>query len=304
MIRWPERFKWIEGRKSKVKYVQGFVRKFASLAENVFIRLAPLPVPGVNKKENLNKKIIVSLTSFPPRINQVYYAIKSLMLQSMVADKIILWLAAEQFPDFQIPEPLEKLKRLGLEIRFTEDDLKSHKKYYYALQEQKPDELIITFDDDLIYEPKAIERLVKLYQRYPDKIIVNRGLAVTYSPEKGVDRSDPSRLYSDVGVNSPSFLVIPSTGAGCLYPYGLMPSSTFIKEDILNLAPSADDIWIWYNSLKGKVGVVKTKKISRALCEVTGSQKICLDRINDAGGENDRVLSRLDYRNTPLTDPE
>ena len=38
-------------------------------------------------------KVIVSLTSFPARIDKVYLCINSLLRQSFKADKVILWLA-------------------------------------------------------------------------------------------------------------------------------------------------------------------------------------------------------------------
>ena len=43
---------------------------------------------------------------------------------------------------------LDQQKR-GLTIRFCED-LKAHKKYYYAFKEY-PDDIVITVDDDVIY---------------------------------------------------------------------------------------------------------------------------------------------------------
>ena len=53
-------------------------------------------------------KLIVSLTSFPARINTVHQVIESLLNQTKKADKIILWLAPEQFPNGEkdLPEKL------------------------------------------------------------------------------------------------------------------------------------------------------------------------------------------------------
>lgn len=293
MLRWPDCWKWIDGKKSRIKYLQGFLRKLASMAENIFIRVNPLPSSGVNITEKRNKKIIVSLTSYPKRIDACYYAIKSLMLQSLKADRIILWLSKQQFFGRKLPEKFNELINSGLEIRYTEDDLKSHKKYYYILQEQNPDELIITFDDDLIYDVCAIERLIRGYLRNPDCVICNRAIKLKHTKEKGFVREDFAGLYDDEGVTTPSFMIAPSTGAGCLYPYGIMPATTFNEKDIRELAMTADDLWIWYNCMLANVGVIKTRKVSRTFCEVWGSQKEKLSDLNNGGGENDRVLARL-----------
>lgn len=301
MLHWPEKFKWIEGKSSKIKYAQGLTRAIGKAADNLFVKLSPCPRSGIYQGAPRDKKIIVSLTSYPGRIESTYYAIKSLMSQSMKPDRIILWLSALQFPDKKLPQSFEKLKKAGLEIRFTEDDLRSHKKYYYILQEQKPDELVITFDDDLIYEKKAIQRLYEKHFEYPDCVICNRGVSLLYSKETGIKRRPlGTGLFTDDGVGSPSSLVAPSTGAGCLYPFGIMPESTFNKDDIINKAFTTDDLWIWYNCLRKGVKVIKTKKISRALSEVYKSQNEKLFLINGIiGNENDRVLSRFDFSDTP-----
>lgn len=294
MIHWPEKFKWIEGKKSKIKYLQGLIRGTAVFMENILIRISPLPKNGVNKDQTRDERIIVSLTSYPGRIRQVYYSIKSLMGQSLKPDRIILWLSEEQFPDRRLPSDFEKLKKRGLEIYFTEDDLKSHKKYYYALRAQRPDEIIVTYDDDLIYESKSLEKLVTLHKKSPEYIIVNRGEKLGYDPKNGYGYiEDWGKMLDEEGFISPSHSIIPSTGAGCLYPYGKLKSDIFNKEMIRAKVLSADDIWIWHNALKSGVKILKTQKQSRVLCPVWGSQKENLSEINVGLGENKRIIKDL-----------
>jgi hypothetical protein len=45
------------------------------------------------------EKAIASLTSFPARINHTYISIECLLRQSVNPDRIILWLAEDQFPN-------------------------------------------------------------------------------------------------------------------------------------------------------------------------------------------------------------
>lgn len=293
MMHWPEKLKWIEGRKSRIKYLQGFVREFANAMENIFVRISLLPSSGINHKEERRKKIIVSLTSFPHRINRTYYAIKSLMRQSVKADRIVLWLAEPQFPDRKLPPKFDKLIKRGLEVRFTSDDLKSHKKYFYMLSDQQPDELVVTFDDDLIYEKTALKRVLSTHETFPDKIVCNRVIPLEYNEKEDIIERKEGEDPGEEGLRGASFRLEPSTGAGCLYPYGVMPPSTFDKTSIKSLAASADDLWIWYNSLIGNVGIVRAQKHSRVLSPITGSQEQTLNEINHEGGENQRVLRRL-----------
>ena len=81
---------------------------------------------GLNTKKR-NETYIVSFTSFPARIEDIWITIETLLRQSFKPDKIILWLAEEQFPDKKLPESLIKLTERGLSIEYCED-LRSHKK--------------------------------------------------------------------------------------------------------------------------------------------------------------------------------
>lgn len=295
--RWPHRMKWIEGRPSRVRYVQGLARRWSEFCENLWVRLSSLPRSG---QDNVDNRVVVSLTSFPERIDKTYYAIKSLVKQSVRPRRIVLWLSERQFPDRKLPPKFERLIPYGLEMRFTYDDLRSHKKYFYMLQEQSADELVITFDDDLIYDNRAIERLVTTHREFPDSLVVNRGAFVNVVANGGIDRHGYWRLYRDEGVRTETFNVIPSTGAGCLYPYGVMPTTTFDRTLLHEIAGDSDDIWIWYNALLSDTSIVKTVKESRELCEIWGSQKKNLKQTNDAGNANDDVLHRMTRRSPEI----
>ena len=74
----------------------------------------------INKQYERERRIIVSLTSFPRRISAVWQTIESLMRQELCPDKIILWLSKEQFSSTeQLPKELQKLCERGLEINFV-----------------------------------------------------------------------------------------------------------------------------------------------------------------------------------------
>src|SRR5690606_7617272 len=85
---------------------------------------------GVNKIKR-EFVIDISITSFPARIEEVNYTIETLFLQTVKADSITLYLSLDQFPDKNIPEALSLQEKRGLNIEFVDDDLRSHKKYYY-----------------------------------------------------------------------------------------------------------------------------------------------------------------------------
>lgn len=268
MIRQPNFIRKPEG--VGLPILRRYHYKFDMWWQNKYIKSQKLPPHPLNT-EKRSYKIVASLTSFPARIHCVEFAVKSLMLQTVKPDRIILWLASEQFPENKIPESLEKMKEYGLEIRFC-DDLKPHKKYYYAMQEQKEDELLITYDDDIIYEYNSIEKLIKTFEKFPDCVICNR--ADTYYKDD-MGKFLPYKewnLISNEGVQKPSSNLMPSTGSGCLYPYKILNERVFNREEIKKYAETSDDLWIGFNCLYSKVKIVKTTKYLPTFCMVSSSQ--------------------------------
>lgn len=291
MIRWPYSWRKKEGCPLPIPHLAGLLYWRDCKLENLFIHTARLPKYGLNDQPR-KEKVVVSLTTFPARIDACYYAIKSLMIQSFKADRIVLWLAESQFPDHKTGKKMQKLIERGLEIRYCPEDLRSHKKYFYMLQEQKPDELVVTFDDDIIYDYRALERLYKLHQKYPDCVACQRGHYVLIKNDALASYYD-WKICSPEGVAQPSQFIMPSTGGGCLYPYHVMPESTFDVELIKKYAFTADDIWMFFNRLRTNTYAIKVAEKIPILCTVNKSQKEALTVINDIGGQNQKVIDLL-----------
>lgn len=102
-------------------------------------------------KQKRKEEIIVSLTSFPGRIHLVHKTIQTILLQSVKPDLVELWLAKEQFPNYEkdLPNELTNLIQYGLKICWC-SDYRSFKKLVPSLQEH-PDAIIVTADDDVYY---------------------------------------------------------------------------------------------------------------------------------------------------------
>lgn len=288
MLYWIDQMKIPEG--IRIPFVTGRWYYLLSRIERKLLRKIDIS----NKKLNDEKRdiqVVVSLTSFPERIHSVYFSIKSLFLQSYKPDKIILWLAEEQFPEGVKDDNLLRLQENGLEIRFC-DDLKSHKKYFYVMQQEK-DSIIITYDDDLIYPRKSIEWLMEKHKQYPQCVICNRGMEITFDQEENVKSYGEWKVLSDVGVKQPSSLIMPSTGGGTLYPPGVLGEEAYNVENIRCLAWTADDLWMKAMELCYGIDVVKTRKYHRTFSVVEDEQVEKLSDKNCGAGENDKVIVRL-----------
>lgn len=274
----------------RIPYLGGLWYRFLSRMENGYIRKKRITDFPLNRTDR-TERIIVSLTSFPERINTVHLAIKSLMLQTHKPDQIILWLAEDQFTNTDIPSELEDLTKLGLVIRFC-PDIKSHKKYYYALKEINND-LLITYDDDIIYPPDSIERLVRYHLKFRECIICNRGLEMIHDNAGNLEKYRAWKVLSSIGVREPSIKIMPSTGGGCLYPPGSLDAAVFNLDYIKRYAFSADDIWMRVMSLLKNTKVVKTKKWHKTFTMINKSQHVQLAFENHLRGQNDVVVDNL-----------
>ena len=62
------------------------------------------------------QKVIVSLTSYPRRINTIYKVLDSIIQQTVLPDKIILYLSESEFRGFTDMPDLGKYEKYGFEI--------------------------------------------------------------------------------------------------------------------------------------------------------------------------------------------
>lgn len=72
---------------------------------------------------------VISLTTFPRRAPYLWLVIETLLRQSMLPHKIVLYLSREQFPSAaDVPATLRPYEEAGiLEIRMVDGDIRSHK---------------------------------------------------------------------------------------------------------------------------------------------------------------------------------
>ena len=207
--------------------------------------------------------IVVSLTSFPDRMDEVQYTLYSLLTQRLKPRKVVLWLASEQFPagEAGVPKAVLALKRNGLEIAWT-SDIKAYKKLAPAL-ERFPDTVIVTADDDIFY-PR--DWLALSYADYVNsgrtpQIYAHRVFRIRMG-ENGRISGYRDWDRSGVTAGEPSFLNFATWGAGVLCPPGVLHGDIFKKEIFMRLSPLADDVFYWAMAV---LGGTKIKRIATSL---------------------------------------
>ena len=193
------------------------------------------------------KPIIVSVTSYPARINEVVLAIRTMYRQTRLPDKVILWLGEEKFPNKFADLPKELLQLVSeknLEIRWCED-IGPHTKYFYAFREFL-DALVVTIDDDILYPPDRIENLYQCYLRFPNAVSAGRADFVPISEHGDMPPVTSWPEEVDAWVLQPSMQLY-AMGVNCvLYPTALFAkvSELLDKETIRRVCPYADDLWL------------------------------------------------------------
>ncbi|MBR3874038.1 MAG: glycosyltransferase [Clostridia bacterium] len=231
---------------------------------------------------NIRRRLIVSLTTYPARIADVRYVLDTIYAQTRKADEVVLWLAEEQFPgkEEELPRNLTGLiQNKKLTIRWC-DDLKPHKKYFYALQEYRND-LIVTLDDDLLYHPNLLENLYISYLIHPEAVSAARVHLMTMDEEKKVLPYDCWVKEFDGCIGEPSMHLLCTGGAGALYPAHLFDLELFDKQSIIDNCLFADDIWLKIMELIAGIPVVVSEKYVD-LKYIPGSQT---ERLCDANVE-------------------
>lgn len=239
--------------------------------------------------------LIVSLTSYSKRMNYIHNTIKSLIEQSEIPDRIILWLAEEEFPGREKDFPSELLECMGqgLEVRWCEN-LRSHKKYFYTMM-QFPENIVITVDDDVIYDDKTVSYLYKSYLKFPDSISANRVHVMGFDTERKISEYVQWPQETEQIMQEPNLALFFTGVGGVLYPPHCLHKEVFNIRMLEKNCPTTDDIWLKMMSvLNGTKTVCAYPNIKISLIEET--QKNALYKLNRAGGENDRqFLASLEY---------
>jgi hypothetical protein len=274
-------------------------RIFDRIVPNSFRKTAASQPIGINTVPR-DKKYIVSLTSFPGRINEVWIAIECILRQTFKPDAIILYLSKEQFNGVSILQSLLDLEKRGLTIKFCEEDIKAHKKYFYAMKEY-PNEYIITLDDDLYYDNKTLERVVNLHLKFPNLIAANRAHKITFN--KNNELEVYKKWERRTTCEEPSHLIFSTGGGGTLYPPNALNDVAFNLELIKKLSFLADDVWLKAMAILSKKMVVTNNYYSKNIISISKTQKIKLVSENVKNGGNDFQLKNLcEHFNIDLSD--
>jgi hypothetical protein len=219
--------------------------------------------------------------------------IKSLKRQNRAADKILLWLSKDQFPEGShgLPPQLLALVDQQFQIRWVDGDLGPHKKYFYAMREY-PNALVITVDDDVRYEQALVGTLVAGHVESPRSVVAGRSNLVRFRPDGNL------RTYDQWGYDQQhlreveSYALLATGIGGVLYPPGAVPAEAFDVDAIVATCLFADDLWLKaMTTANGYPVWAPRRKFEYQL--VSGSQGAALWRANSFHRGNDNAMRSI-----------
>ncbi|MFL0796264.1 MAG: hypothetical protein K6L73_02095 [Cellvibrionaceae bacterium] len=282
-------FKKLRRKKQAKQQRTQLIQMHSLLLSQEYLRLA-LSSIAQGIESNKEHRIIVSLTTIKPRINDIHLTIESIFQQSLKADKVVLWLSEDDFGEHDIPEILKKQIQRGLEIEFCKD-IGPHTKYHYTIQKY-PNDLVLTVDDDILYPVDTVDMLYREYLKAPNMIHCHRAHRID------LDKNGAIKPYKqwpwNIQDDTPSLTVFPTGVGGVLYFPGCFDDEIINEEAFLKLSPGADDVWLKAMSLKKGTLCKKTtdhRDWGVRFPVISGSQTVSLKRRNKkAGSGNDSKI--------------
>ena len=244
----------------KLKYQPVKINRLSKEINHFFENL-PSSLELFKQKKKI-ETLIISLTSFPVRLNFIEHTLFSLIKQTIRPERIILWLSEEEFPNKEndIPENIKRYFLFDLEIKFVKENYKSYKKLTYAIQ-QYPENIIVTADDDVYYKSEWLSLLYNTYILFPLDIIAYKARKISFKKRKIVpylkwktNASGASHLNFGIGYG------------GILYPPHSLHKDICDSSLFLKLCPSTDDIWFYVMELLAKRKVRKASAFFSRIC--------------------------------------
>lgn len=200
-------------------------------------QLNRISIRSLHNKSATSLPVIVSFTSIPSRFDVIHLTVRSILAGTHKPDKIVLWL--NELLKSSVPESLLKIVGEKFEIRYVEGNL-PHRKLIHSLQ-AFPDKILVTCDDDMMYDSSWLNLLYQDHINHPLDIIANECRGINYD-ETGNLR--PYYFWYKENKENVSYdSLLPLGFGGVLYPPKCLHDDVFQADLYLKLAPKADDLW-------------------------------------------------------------
>lgn len=194
--------------------------------------------------------IYVSITTTKERLHLCRFAVRSLLDQATLPDKIFIWVSKESYLNDSGVKQKSELKKLlsGLgkfseivEVKFTKN-IGPYRKLFPMLRFANEDDIIVTADDDICYGENWLKYLIQEHRKQDSKTVVAARVRNINYNFLGFKKS---YSYWDIITGDellPENYLI-TFGAGVVLKKNFFKDDQIRNESFLKFAPTADDIW-------------------------------------------------------------
>ena len=207
------------------------------------------------------EKIIVSMTTWPPRFAFAQQAM-SAIVEQVKADNLqdrvhlVMVLSEDEVcyaeTRSEACELICKMEKLGVEVIYDRGNIRSHKKLIPTL-EKYPNNPVLVVDDDNVQCKGWLKTFVNDYDKHSDDIIYGQSLSrVELQCDRVVEKREPF-AYEQTG--NVTVNMKPASGsAGTLYPAHTFTDQRFFDRELfMRLSPTSDETWQWaFAKIAGK----------------------------------------------------
>lgn len=245
----------------------------------------------------MNETLIISMTSYPARINCVAKVWFSILRQNVNKSlyHCVLVLAEPEFPNKEkdLPDDLKLLIENNLiELIWHPTNIRSHKKLIPTLLKY-PDNPILIIDDDMIRPNGFLKTFLNDHKNHPNDIIAGM-ISYSLKNNKFVRYENNKRRCLKFGEKILNGR--PANGrGGTLYPAHTFNDPRFFDENIfMKLSPTSDESWQFFFNYKEKKTIRLISNDLDVDCFVPGTQeqKTALHFVN-RGNKYNEIWQRL-----------
>jgi len=239
------------------------------------------------KTKNKNKKLIISLTSFPKRFKTLNLTLITLINQSVMPYKVVLWIYKKDYK--YLPKNILNLQNKVFLIKKLDKDIKSYKKLIPAIL-NFPKKFILTADDDVYYPYKWSEKIFNSYDSSKKEIIGHRGHLINFNKYHKIQPYQKWKHNIKYKFSNKNIFL---TGVGgILYPPNSFHKDYNKDKIYTKICDNADDIWFHFMArLKNYKFKVLNHYNFFYPWKGTRSSQISTKLVND--GLNDMSLSKM-----------
>jgi len=249
-----------------------------------------------SKPHSLDGKLFFSLTSHTPRFSTLHLTLYCLINQTSKPDNILLWIEEDQIA--LLPKKVKELNGNGITIMPTKS-IRSYSKIIPALH-LYPDAYIITFDDDMYYESNLVKKMIRKSLSNPNHVISNRTHLITLDSKTGLPQLYSQWNHEQWDNTQPQLNFL--TGiCGVLYPPKILDEEVLNEKSFTELAPAADDVWLYW-MVRKKQNCVINSGYQVPMLNWRSTQDSALFINNSLDGNDMQIRNMIEHYGFPPID--